>query len=199
MSRSLLQYILKMAVLLAAAVLLSCSLFAQGTPPGDSVGVAFTTMRYIYENQYVGVGLDYTHLHHRWIGARVDADLYPERQLTLSDIGGLPIIQLTGAALIGHAWGRFGLHGEAGVGGMFPQVFTGNSGGHSVYAWRALPSFVSGGIFRVAVSKRWSIDYEVRDSLTFVGPYNETYLPPSTSVRHLNSPQARVSLQYNFR
>lgn len=185
---------LAMAAVLFAAIHFPCSLSAQTTLPGNSIGADFTTMRYLQHNQYVGAGFDYRYLHHGWIGFQAEATEFPQSQLTESVASGYKIGTFNGAVLCGHRWGRAALYGEAGYGYLQVGVITEN--GSSGKGTRTLPDFIVGGLLEVALSHRLSLTYEVRDNRAYSAAV-PLFNGESNAVT-LNGVEARMGVAFHF-
>ena len=181
---------------------MAASLAAQTPEYKSSIGVSYSTLRFQPQEQYFGVGLDYRYMFRRSIGVQAEWSEAPERQVNYDARSGGYVTQGNVSALLGHRWGRVGLFGEAGFGWLGTTVLAGsNAQGTTIdYAVRNYPDLLLGGVLDVAVGRHWSLTYEVRDNLVFIGPYTQTSPPYTfvTTASQLNMPEGRVGVAFHF-
>jgi hypothetical protein len=156
----------------------------------SSVGVSWTTLRFEPGAAYVGYGVDYRFMVRDWVGVEAEAGVDPAWQTqTSSDLDGRSLGQASGAVLVGHRWGRFGVYGVGGFGVLSESTLYYPPG------WKTFnfADLVMGGLLDVAVARRWSLTYEVRDNLAFTGSNGF-----NSNVKQMNLADNRVGMEYHF-
>jgi roadblock/LC7 domain-containing protein len=182
-------------------LLASVTLPAQQPEYKSSIGISYTSLRFLPENQYLGAGIDYRYMVRPWVGVEVQASKFPQSQYITDAMVGRPVEQFDASVLIGHRWSRVGLFGEGGFGVLRPQVFSGfNNQGVEEFDTRYFPDLLLGGLLDVPVGRRWSLTYEVRDNLAFIGHYTQTIgqIPYTTTAGQCNMPEGRIGVAFHF-
>jgi hypothetical protein len=169
--------------------------FAQEPYFKSSVGVSYASLRFEPQEQYIGYGVDYRYMVRPWLGAQVQASVFPWWQSTVNndDASGGSIGQLSASALVGHRWGRFGLYGEPGIGYLRSRVLQARQGGG--WAFQNYLDIQMGGLLDISVARRWSLTYEVRDNLALVREPMRLWGWPEGS---LNVVEGRAGLAFHF-
>ena len=185
----------------AFAVSPSLPVRAQDSPLRQSVGVAYASHRSTLHDQYLGAGIEYHYLFRDTVGLQIQASRYPQYEYVMDGVTGGPVDQLSGSALAGHRWGRYGLFAECGFGSYRTTVFAGADQRGSLVQLRVYPDLLLGGVLDIAVSQRWSLTYEVRDNLLFVPAYSQFGLgfPSDIPFRQQNYPEGRLGVAFHFR
>ncbi len=183
-------------------LLASVTLRAQQREPRNSVGVSYSSFRFRPHDQYLGGGVEYRYMHRSWVGFKVQASQFPEYQMDADSEAGYEMGQIDGSGLLGHRWGKVTLLGETGFGVMRSMVFAGyRSGGGNLYQERNYPDLLMGGLVDVSLARRWSITYEVRDNLIFIGPFQQigTNSPLFFYAAHkLHVPEGSIGVAFHF-
>jgi hypothetical protein len=146
-------------------------------PLKNSIGVSYTTLRWsrianYASQQWLGAGLEYQFMPVSWAGVELHGGYSPQTQALLDTVAGGRIVQADASGLLGHRWGRVGVFGEAGFGVVRTKVFAALPPQSSaVFAWRDYPAVPVGGTVDLSLGRRWSVNFKVRDNITFIGPF----------------------------
>ena len=136
-------------------------------------------------------------MHRTWIGTQFQVTDFPQvQQVETTDFGGA-MVQVDAVLLTGHRWGKISLLQETGFGVLRNHVFVGSSPQFQPsYAVRNYPELLLGGFVDVAVARRWSLTFEIRDNMIFVGPgaYSLPFPPYTLTApsQITNGPEGRA-------
>jgi hypothetical protein len=146
----------------------------------QSLGVSYTALRWSQlsnyaSQQWLGAALQYRWMPRSWGGVQLQGGYAPQRQSFITSTAGGQTVEADASALVGHRWGRFGLYGDLGVGAVRTKVFGAVNLAifpPAILLWRNYPSVPVGALVDVKLGKHWSAVYQVRDDVTFVGPFS---------------------------
>jgi hypothetical protein len=173
----------------------------------NSVSISYTTLRFLPYEQYIGAGVEYRFMPKPWIGVQAQIGKFPQRQALEDDSSGGPMVQEDASVLVGHRWGKVGIYAEGGGGVLRADIFEGISlqqgaPNYNVptYDVRHYPDVIMGGLVDVSVGRRWSLTFNVRDNMTFLGQYTgiSFYGPSHALVGTVNAPEGRAGVAFHF-
>ncbi len=189
-------------VTIALATVLGHSAFGQDKIFKNSVSISYTNLRFLPYNQYIGAGIEYRFMAKPWVGAQVQISKFPQTQSFENNVSGGPMVQEDASILIGHRWRKVGIYAEGGAGVLRADVFKGISLPQETLFFdvRYYRDIILGGLVDVPVGRRWSLTFNVRDNMTYLGPYTGIgpYGPTQAFVGTVNAPEGRAGVAFHF-
>ena len=187
-------------VVVAMTTLAFHPLFSQQLQHKNAIEVDFDSVRYKPHVQNLGGGIGYRRLIGDWIGVQVQASELPETQFFHDADSGGSIAQFSGSLLIGHAWKKVSLYGEAGYGTIYTNVLGGVNSQGSFLRGRTYQEVLLGGLLDIPVGRRISLTYEVRDNLLFIPDFTQAGFGTTGLVvgGSAHAPQGKIGVAFHF-